>query len=92
MPSKAPSVEYGGTTRSVPTQAVAASEQYRNTSGGAFTIITADDQVPSVLGGEIILTSFLVLVVCMGAANGKTKTPLAPFCIGFSVTVNILAG
>uniref|UniRef100_A0A8B9IWL8 Aquaporin-8 n=1 Tax=Amazona collaria TaxID=241587 RepID=A0A8B9IWL8_9PSIT len=73
-------------------KAVAASERYGNASGGAFTIITADDQVPSVLAGEIILTSFLVLVVCMGAANGKTKTPLAPFCIGFSVTVNILAG
>ncbi|XP_030339138.1 aquaporin-8 [Strigops habroptila] len=73
-------------------KAVAASERYGNASGGAFSIITADDQVPSVLGGEIIMTFLLILVVCMGAANGKTKTPLAPFCIGFSVTVNVLAG
>ncbi|XP_010298858.1 aquaporin-8 [Balearica regulorum gibbericeps] len=73
-------------------KAVAASERYVNASGGAFSSITADEQIPSVLVGEIVMTTFLVLVVCMGAINGKTKTPLAPFCIGFTVTVDILAG
>ncbi|XP_064317289.1 aquaporin-8 [Phalacrocorax carbo] len=73
-------------------KAVAASERYVNASGGAFSSITADEQIPSVLVGEIVMTTFLVLVVCMGAINGKTKTPLAPLCIGFTVTVDILAG
>ncbi|KAM6121993.1 aquaporin-8 [Phoenicopterus ruber ruber] len=73
-------------------KAVAASERYVNASGGAFSGITADEQVSSVLVGEIVMTTFLILAVCMGAVNGKTKTPLAPFCIGFTVTVDILAG
>ncbi|XP_065707190.2 aquaporin-8 [Patagioenas fasciata] len=71
---------------------VAVSERYMNTSGGAFSSIAADEQIPSVITGEIVMTTFLVLAVCMGAINEKTKTPLAPFCIGFTVTVDILAG
>ncbi|KAM9292180.1 aquaporin-8 [Morus bassanus] len=73
-------------------KAVSASDWYVNASGGAFSSITDDKQIPSVLVGEIVMTSFLILAVCMGAINGKTKTPLAPFCIGFTVTVDILAG
>ncbi|XP_042654702.1 aquaporin-8 [Tyto alba] len=73
-------------------KAVAASERYVNASGAAFSSITADEQIPSVLMGEIVMTTFLILVACMGAVNGKTKTPLAPFCIGFTITVNVLAG
>lgn len=75
-----------------PVQAVAAPERYVNASGGAFSGIANDEQIPSILVGEIVMTTFLVLVVCMGAVNGKTKTPLAPLCIGFTVTVDILAG
>lgn len=41
---------------------------------------------------EILLTMLLTLAVCMGAINEKTQGPLAPFSIGFSVTVGILAG
>lgn len=41
---------------------------------------------------EVVLTTLLVLAVCMGAINEKTQGPLAPFSIGFSVTVDILAG
>ncbi|XP_009699595.1 PREDICTED: aquaporin-8, partial [Cariama cristata] len=73
-------------------KAVAASERYVNASGGAFNSITADEQIPSVLVGEIVMTAFLIFVACMGAFNGKTKTALAPFCIGFTVTADILAG
>ncbi|XP_052628896.1 aquaporin-8 [Harpia harpyja] len=82
----------GGTIGASLAKAVAASERYVNASGGAFSSIAADEQIPSVLMGEIVMTTFLVLAVCMGAVNGKTKTPLAPFCIGLTVTVDILAG
>ncbi|XP_040448887.1 aquaporin-8 [Falco naumanni] len=74
------------------TKVVAESNQYVYAHGGAFSSIVADEQISSVLVGEIIMTTFLVLAVCMGAINGKTKTPLAPFCIGLVVTVDILAG
>ncbi|XP_054036523.1 aquaporin-8 [Dryobates pubescens] len=73
-------------------KAVVEQESYRNSTGGAFSIITSDEQVPSALVNEVIMTSFLFLVVCMGAVNGKTKSPLAPVCIGFTVTATVLAG
>ncbi|XP_010390923.3 aquaporin-8 [Corvus cornix cornix] len=74
-------------------KAVAPSERFGNASGGAFGGgITADEQIPGVLVGEIVMSSFLLLVVCMGAINGRTRTPLAPFCIGLTITANILAG
>uniref|UniRef100_A0A8C8S1J7 Aquaporin-8 n=1 Tax=Pelusios castaneus TaxID=367368 RepID=A0A8C8S1J7_9SAUR len=69
-----------------------AQDRYINATGAAFTSITDDGQIPSALVGEIVMTMFLVLAVCMGAINEKTSTPLAPFCIGFTVTADILAG
>ncbi|XP_041257537.1 aquaporin-8 [Onychostruthus taczanowskii] len=73
-------------------KAVAPSEHFGNASGAAFVGITAGEQVPAVLGAEIVLSSFLLLVVCMGTVNGRTSTPLAPLCIGLAVTADILAG
>lgn len=67
-------------------------ERYDNATGAAFTTIMSDDQVPAAVVGEIVMTLFLILVVCLGAINEKTQTPLAPFCIGFTVTANVLAG
>lgn len=49
-------------------------------------------QVAGAVVAELVLTTALVLAVCMGAINGKTRGPLAPFSIGLSVTVDILAG
>ncbi|XP_068764276.1 aquaporin-8 [Struthio camelus] len=73
-------------------KAATAGERYANASGGAFSSIAADEQIPAALAAEIVMTAFLVLAVCMGAINEKTRTPLAPFCIGFTVTADILAG
>ncbi|XP_066465530.1 aquaporin-8 [Tiliqua scincoides] len=66
--------------------------RYSNASGAAFTTITSDNQVAGAVVGEIIMSMFLIMAVCMGAINEKTKSPLAPFCIGFTVTADILAG
>lgn len=49
-------------------------------------------QVAGAVVAELVLTTLLVLAVCMGAINEKTQGPLAPFSIGLSVTVDILAG
>nr|XP_060642447.1 aquaporin-8 [Anolis sagrei ordinatus]XP_060642448.1 aquaporin-8 [Anolis sagrei ordinatus] len=73
-------------------KAMTDSQRYANASGGAFTTITSDDQLPAAVIAEIVMTMFLVMAVCMGAINGKTRGPLAPFCIGFSVAADILAG
>ncbi|KAJ7305985.1 hypothetical protein JRQ81_010351 [Phrynocephalus forsythii] len=71
---------------------VTVAERYENATGAAFTNITSDDQLPAALVAEIVMTMFLVMTVCMGAINERTRSPLAPFCIGFTVTVDILAG
>lgn len=68
------------------------SQRFGNASGGAFDGIAADEQVPAVLVAEVVLSSFLLLVVCMGAVNGSTRSPLAPLCIGLAVTAASLAG
>lgn len=75
-----------------PPQGVARKDYFEYTKGGAFRTVSSFEQIPSALGSEIILTTILVLVVCMAAINGKTKTLLAPFCIGLTFTINILAG
>ncbi|XP_038007585.1 aquaporin-8 [Motacilla alba alba] len=73
-------------------KAVAPSERFGNASGAAFDGIAAGEQVPNVLVAEILLSSFLLLVVCMGAVNRSTSTPLAPLCVGLSASAAILAG
>lgn len=73
-------------------QVVSPEERFWNASGAAFVTVQEQGQVAGALGLEILLTALLALAVCMGAINEKTRGPLAPFCIGFSVTVDILAG
>lgn len=73
-------------------QVVSPEERFRNATGAAFATVQEQEQVAEALGVEIILTMLLVLAVCMGAVNEKTMGPLAPFSIGFSVIVDILAG
>ncbi|NXA38388.1 AQP8 protein, partial [Eudromia elegans] len=82
----------GGIVGAALAKAVTAGERFANASGGACSSIGSEGQVPAALGAEVVLSTLLVLTVCMGALNERTRTPLAPFCIGFSVTAGILAG
>ncbi|XP_072459977.1 aquaporin-8 [Notamacropus eugenii] len=82
----------GGIIGAALAKVVSTEERFLNASGAAFTAIRRDDQVGDAIAAEIIMTLFLVLAVCMAAINEKSKSPLAPFCIGFTVTVDILAG
>lgn len=66
--------------------------KFANATGAAFTVVKSNDQIAGAVFGEIAMTCFVVMVVCMGAVNGKSKTPLVPFCIGCTVIVNVLAG
>ncbi|KAG5279925.1 hypothetical protein AALO_G00083060 [Alosa alosa] len=87
-----PSSLCGGMIGAALAKAVSPVESYDNSSGGAFTTVQADVQIGRAVGAETIMTLFLTMVVCMGAVNGKTRSVLAPLCIGFTVAADILAG
>ncbi|XP_014689627.2 aquaporin-8 isoform X1 [Equus asinus] len=82
----------GGLIGAALAKAVSPEERFWNASGAAFVTVQEPGQVAGALVAEIVLTTLLTLAVCMGAINEKTQGPLAPFSIGFSVTVDILAG
>ncbi|XP_071616944.1 aquaporin-8 isoform X2 [Heliangelus exortis] len=82
----------GGMIGAVLAKAVVPSERYLGTKGGAPGSIAGDGQIPGALVGEVVMTTTLLLVVCMGGVNGRTRTPLVPLHIGFVVTAAILAG
>nr|XP_020040249.1 aquaporin-8 [Castor canadensis] len=82
----------GGLIGAALAKAVSPEERFWNATGAAFATVQEQGQVAGALGAEIILTTLLVLAVGMGAINEKTRGTLAPFSIGFSVTVDILAG
>ncbi|XP_010729101.3 aquaporin-8a.1 [Larimichthys crocea] len=71
-------------------RAVLPPEVYANSTGGALVVLSNDLAIVTL--AEMIMTMFLTLVVCMGAINSQTQTPMAPFCIGLTVTANIFAG
>lgn len=72
------------------TKAIYPSVLYEASLGAAFDV-SAEGLGKSTLA-EAVLTLILTMVVCMGAVNSKTRTPVAAFCIGLTVTANILAG
>nr|XP_014689626.1 aquaporin-8 isoform X1 [Equus asinus] len=82
----------GGLIGAALAKAVSPEERFWNASGAAFVTVQEPGQVAGALVAEVVLTTLLTLAVCMGAINEKTQGPLAPFSIGFSVTVDILAG
>lgn len=67
-------------------------QRYNNATGAAFDILKSESQLYEAIFGEVAMTCLVTTVVLMAAVNGKTKTPLAPFLVGCTVTVNILAG
>uniref|UniRef100_A0AAZ3SQ92 Aquaporin-8 n=1 Tax=Oncorhynchus tshawytscha TaxID=74940 RepID=A0AAZ3SQ92_ONCTS len=71
---------------------ISPSMNYAKVSGAAFDTVQADTQIVPATVAEVIMTLFLTMVVCMGAVNGRTRSLLAPLCIGLTVTADILAG
>ncbi|KAM6963759.1 aquaporin-8-like [Tautogolabrus adspersus] len=67
-------------------------ERYRNSTGAAFDILKSDSQLSGAIFGEVAMTCLVTMVVLLVAVNSKTKTPLAPFLVGCTVIINILAG
>ncbi|KAF6733710.1 Aquaporin-8 [Oryzias melastigma] len=67
-------------------------DRYLNATGAAFDLLKSDAQVSRAIFGEVAMTCLVTMVVLMVAVNGRTKTPLAPFLVGCTVMINILAG
>ncbi|XP_063077348.1 aquaporin-8a.2 [Engraulis encrasicolus] len=68
------------------------SERYMNATGAAFDILKSDEQLVGAICGEIFMTCLVTMVVLLAAVNSKTKSPMAPFLVGCTVIINILAG
>ncbi|ROL51714.1 Leucine carboxyl methyltransferase 1 [Anabarilius grahami] len=82
----------GGVIAAGLAKAVTTNEAFGNATGAAFDAIQSAHGTGSATMAEMIMTLFLTMVVSMGAVNGRTRSHLAPFCIGLTVTANILAG
>ncbi|XP_036936739.1 aquaporin-8-like [Acanthopagrus latus] len=67
-------------------------DRYLNATGAAFDILKSESQLSGAIFGEVAMTCLVTMVVLLVAVNGKTKTPLAPFLVGCTVIINILAG
>ncbi|GAA6219920.1 aquaporin-8 [Lates japonicus] len=71
-------------------KAMCPTNSYDGALGGALNPSISD--LGKTTLAEVLMTLFLTTVVCMGAINRQTRSPLAPFCIGLTVTANIFAG
>ncbi|XP_042364306.1 aquaporin-8a.2 [Plectropomus leopardus] len=67
-------------------------DRYLNATGAAFDILKEESQLSRAIFGEVAMTCLITMVVLLVAVNGKTKTPLAPFLVGCTVIINVLAG
>ncbi|XP_061563810.1 aquaporin-8-like [Cololabis saira] len=67
-------------------------ERYHNATGAAFDVLKSESQLYGAIFGELAMTCLVTMVVLLVAVNDKTKTPLAPFLVGCTVIINILAG
>ncbi|MED6278118.1 hypothetical protein CHARACLAT_020442 [Characodon lateralis] len=67
-------------------------EHFNNATGAAFDVLKSERQMYRALFGEVAMTCLLTMAVLMVAVNSQTKTPLAPFVVGCTVIINILAG
>ncbi|KAL6475126.1 hypothetical protein MHYP_G00161660 [Metynnis hypsauchen] len=83
---------FGGMIGAGLAKAISPSTEFYNASGAAFDAVKSSGDIGPVTVAEMVMTLFLTMVVSMSAVNGRTKSQLAPFCIGLTVTANILAG
>lgn len=67
-------------------------ESFAKAYGGAFAVLQSKEAVGRALFGEVAMTCMVTLVLLLGAFNAKTKSPMAPFLVGCTVTILILAG
>ncbi|XP_067471834.1 aquaporin-8b [Thunnus thynnus] len=82
----------GGVFGAALAKAMTSKENYAKAQGAAFALLQADSEIGGALIGEIAMTCLVTMVVLLAAVNTKTKSPLAPFLVGCTVIINVLAG
>ncbi|KAG7258382.1 hypothetical protein CRUP_027354 [Coryphaenoides rupestris] len=82
----------GGVLGAAMSKVMTPSDRYNNATGAAFDILKTEQQLPSAIFAEMAMTCLITMVVLLVAVNPKTKTPLAPFLVGCTVIINVLAG
>ncbi|XP_041942213.1 aquaporin-8b [Alosa sapidissima] len=82
----------GGVLGATMSKVMTSAEHYATAEGAAFAVVQSDTQVMGAVFGEVAMTCLVTTVVLMSAVNSKSKNPMAPFLIGCTVIVNILAG
>lgn len=73
-------------------QIMTPAERYHNATGAAFDILRSESQLTGAIFGEVAMTCLVTMVVLLVAVNSKTKTPMAPFLVGCTVIICVLAG
>ncbi|XP_056285735.1 aquaporin-8-like isoform X2 [Pseudoliparis swirei] len=82
----------GGVMGAAMAKIMTPTDRYFNATGAAFDILKSDSQLTGAIFGEVAMTCLITMVVLLVAVNTKTKTPLAPFLVGCTVIINVLAG
>ncbi|XP_044155715.1 aquaporin-8-like [Bufo gargarizans] len=59
---------------------------------GAVCMLDSETSLGKAVGVEIVFSFFLVFAVVMGAVGERSRTPLAPYSIAFTLVTGILAG
>ncbi|XP_062270362.1 aquaporin-8-like [Platichthys flesus] len=80
----------GGMIGAALTKVIYPTDLYDVALGGAILPGTTDLVKATI--AEMMLTLILTTVVCLGEVNQQTRSPSAPFCVGLTVTANIIAG
>ena len=60
--------------------------------GGTFSAVQLPAQTAAAITAEMMMTLFLTSVVCLGVTNARTRSQMAPLCIGLTVSGCVLAG
>ncbi|XP_069808275.1 aquaporin-8-like [Dendropsophus ebraccatus] len=81
----------GGMLGALLAKGLADESSYVNRTG-AVCMLNSETSVGKAVGVEIVFSFFLVFVVVMGAVGERSRTPLAPYSIGLTVVMGILAG
>uniref|UniRef100_A0A8C5R5W1 Aquaporin 8 n=1 Tax=Leptobrachium leishanense TaxID=445787 RepID=A0A8C5R5W1_9ANUR len=59
---------------------------------GAACMVDSGTSMGRAVGLEIVMSFFLIFTVMMGAVGDRSKTPLAPYSVGFTLATGILIG
>lgn len=82
----------GGVLGAAMAKGMTSRENFLKAHGAAFAVLQPDAQIAGPFFGEVAMTCMITMVLLLGAFNTKTRNPMAPFMVGGTVILTILAG